>query len=229
MSVSPFIKKAPTMMLARVPQTDRVSLIGGVPFFEVLDASTRKVLADRVFPRQYEHNETICGQGDYGHTMFIIVSGSVRIEAVNDQGQPVVLAKLGMPGQYFGEVALLGRARRTASVIADANVSFRCCTRDEDLPTRLPEYLRAEEYSRSIGDCASSTSSASACSAALAAASARACRISKADFRSIPLSYFDAIGEASRMARRWASEIGPNWDPGGRINVRSTIPGTPFF
>ena len=39
----------------------------------------------------------------------------------------------------------------TASLIAVANVSFLRDTRDDDRPTRLPEYLRAEAYSRSAG------------------------------------------------------------------------------
>lgn len=107
-------------MLAQVPQEDRVGLLGNVPFFAVLDAPARKKLADRAYPRQYEAGETVVGQGDYGHTMFIVVSGSVHIEVTGEQGQAMVVARLDQPGQFFGEVALLGRARRTATVKADS-------------------------------------------------------------------------------------------------------------
>lgn len=119
MSVAPLLKKAATQMLTRIPSDRRVALLGAVPFFEVLEADERKKLADRAFPRHYEAGDTVVGQGDYGHTMFILVTGQVRIEAENDVGQKVTLATLKESGMYFGEVAFLGRSRRTASVIAE--------------------------------------------------------------------------------------------------------------
>ncbi len=107
------------MAFQSITRNDVVSLIGAVPFFEVLDPESRKKMGERAFPKTFDKGETIVGQGDYGHTMFILGSGSVRIEAVGDNGQTNILATLDRPGQYFGEVALLGRARRSATVVAE--------------------------------------------------------------------------------------------------------------
>ena len=42
------------------------------------------------------------------------------------------------------------------------------------------------------------------------------------------LSYFPAIGDADMKSRRSVSVIGPSWEEGGRISVRSTTPGAPL-
>jgi CRP/FNR family cyclic AMP-dependent transcriptional regulator len=56
---------------------------------------------------------TIARQGDIGNGLFLIETGMVRV--VRD-GETV--ATLG-PGEWFGELAVLDRGPRTASVIAE--------------------------------------------------------------------------------------------------------------
>ena len=59
-------------------------------------------------------------EGDDGHVMYAIRSGEVRITK-NMYGIMVTIAELG-PGQWFGEMALLEGASRSATAIAETAV-----------------------------------------------------------------------------------------------------------
>ncbi len=67
----------------------------------------------------YEAGETVFEEGDTGDSLFMILSG--RVEVVKRFGgkdsDPQVVGELG-PGEYFGEMALLGRGPRTAGTRA---------------------------------------------------------------------------------------------------------------
>ena len=67
----------------------------------------------RKFGRLFRQDEYIFREGDIGQDIFYILSGSVRMEKSAGQAKKV-LAEMG-PGQYFGEMAALIHAPRTAS------------------------------------------------------------------------------------------------------------------
>jgi CRP/FNR family transcriptional regulator, cyclic AMP receptor protein len=62
--------------------------------------------------------EVLTEEGTSGHEFFLIVSGSA---AVKRKGRKV--AMLG-PGQYFGELALLDRGPRSATIIAETDMEL---------------------------------------------------------------------------------------------------------
>jgi membrane protein len=67
----------------------------------------------RKFGRFYARDEYIFREGDSGRSIFYILSGRVRMEKSTGQAKKV-LAEMG-PGEYFGEMAALIHAPRTAS------------------------------------------------------------------------------------------------------------------
>ena len=67
----------------------------------------------RKFGRLYGRNEYIFREGDGGHDLFYILNGRVRMEKKAGQTKKI-LAEMG-PGEYFGEMAALINAPRTAS------------------------------------------------------------------------------------------------------------------
>jgi membrane protein len=67
----------------------------------------------RKFGRLYGRDEYIFHEGDIGQNIFYILSGRVRMEKKAGQVKKV-LAEMG-PGEYFGEMAALIQAPRTAS------------------------------------------------------------------------------------------------------------------
>jgi CRP-like cAMP-binding protein len=60
----------------------------------------------------------LCEQGTIGREFFLIVSGQASVKRNNRK-----IAVLG-PGQYFGELALLDRRPRSATVISDSEMQL---------------------------------------------------------------------------------------------------------
>lgn len=64
----------------------------------------------------YEEGEVVFNEGDTGDSLFMIISGQVEVLKSYD-GEQRVVGVLG-PGEYFGEMALLGRDPRSATTRA---------------------------------------------------------------------------------------------------------------
>jgi len=63
----------------------------------------------------FEPRETVFRQGDPGDFVYAIVTGEVEVIREDPEWGETVLARLG-PGEYFGEMALISDAPRTATV-----------------------------------------------------------------------------------------------------------------
>jgi len=88
-----------------------------VPIFRMLGKESIDFIVERLKFKTYEAEETVCKVGDPGDTMFIIISGGVKICIYSkDEKEEQVVANLGS-GDYFGEMALLTGETRSASVI----------------------------------------------------------------------------------------------------------------
>ncbi len=89
-------------------------LIRGVPLFSDLDDKTVERLADEFIERHFAEGAAIATEGVDGLNFFIVESGEAEV-TVND----AVVGKLG-PGASFGEVALVDKSARSATVKAMA-------------------------------------------------------------------------------------------------------------
>ena len=65
--------------------------------------------------KTYGDGEPIARQGEIGECMYVVQEG--QVEVVREQGAEVQLATLGA-GEFFGEMALFDRERRSATVRA---------------------------------------------------------------------------------------------------------------
>ena len=95
-----------------VGRDDELALLRGVPLLDALPLPALETVA-----RQLEHvvvpaGERVFGQGEPGERFYVVVDGTA--EVVGD-GRPITT--LG-PGDSFGEIALLRRVPRTATVSA---------------------------------------------------------------------------------------------------------------
>jgi signal transduction histidine kinase len=80
--------------------------------------------------RSFPAGEVIFAAGDHGDGFYVVESGSVRISAVVGQNEPRVLATIG-PDEFFGEMAVMDDAPRSASAIAETDTKAIFIERDQ--------------------------------------------------------------------------------------------------
>jgi CRP/FNR family cyclic AMP-dependent transcriptional regulator len=87
-----------------------------VPLFDGLSPEALAKIESRAVTRNYPRNAVVISEGDEATSMFIIVSGSVKVYHTEADGKETILNSQG-PGQHFGELALVDDAPRSASVM----------------------------------------------------------------------------------------------------------------
>lgn len=88
-----------------------------VEIFSSLGNRDLKAVAKSCSESEYEDGEYLCRQGERGVAAFLIVSGEIRIENEQEEGETTVLATLGQ-GAIVGELSIIDGANRVASIKA---------------------------------------------------------------------------------------------------------------
>jgi CRP-like cAMP-binding protein len=91
-------------------------LLRNVPLFSALDDNELESLADEFNERRFQAGDSIALEGEGGLMFFVVESGEAAVEV---QGEEV--GKLGA-GDHFGEIALIDRRPRTATVRATSDL-----------------------------------------------------------------------------------------------------------
>ena len=86
-------------------------MIARVPLFAELDAGEIADIMQLLRAQRVEAGEVIVRAGDPAHSMYFIATGEVEVALKKER------VRLGV-GQFFGEVAVLRRVRRSATVVA---------------------------------------------------------------------------------------------------------------
>jgi CRP/FNR family transcriptional regulator, cyclic AMP receptor protein len=86
--------------------------LASVPFFSALSPAARGAVASYAEQIDVPAGTQLTGEGKSGYLFFVIQSGAAKV--LQDERQ---VRELGA-GDFFGEIALLETAERTASVIA---------------------------------------------------------------------------------------------------------------
>ena len=86
--------------------------------FNALEESELKVVVDAIEEVKAEPGNEIITQGDAGDCMYVLESGSLECTKVFKPGQPPTKLKTYVPGEGFGELALLYNAPRAATITA---------------------------------------------------------------------------------------------------------------
>jgi CRP/FNR family cyclic AMP-dependent transcriptional regulator len=85
----------------------------------------------------YKADSLICLKGDTSECLYIVRDGEAEISVSSSDGKFIVLGVLSS-GDVFGEVGLLDRQSRTASVTAKTDISLYCLSsKDFDKITKL--------------------------------------------------------------------------------------------
>jgi CRP-like cAMP-binding protein len=89
-----------------------------IPLLAVLDQRARDQVLRNARERHYAPGDVVVSEGDPAVNLFLIVSGTARVEQAG-QG---ALGQLG-PGEFFGELALIEEHGRTATVVAETELT----------------------------------------------------------------------------------------------------------
>lgn len=91
-------------------------LLRGVHLFSEVDDAFLERLSSEFMERRYAAGETLAEEGESGRTLIVIESGTVTVTVHGAE-----VGRLG-PGDAFGEMSLIDRSARSATVKADTAV-----------------------------------------------------------------------------------------------------------
>ena len=112
-------------------------LLERVPMLKSLDPYERMNLADALLPQGYADGQCIIKEGDEANGMYFIEQGAVRVTITKDGREQEVAQQT--KGMYFGEMALIENAPRSASVYAIGKCKVA--------------FIERESFERLLGPC----------------------------------------------------------------------------
>ena len=110
--------------------SDPTAFLATVPLFHGAPARALAVAASVVRTRRFEPESVVFREGDAGDALYLLASGLVKLSKVDLGGHEKTLALL-QPPEFFGEMALLGHATRSATAVALSPVSTFLLYRDD--------------------------------------------------------------------------------------------------
>lgn len=93
------------------------ALLKTVPLFASLPDEQLRALVPAVTRRSAPRGSLIMAAGDPTDSLYIVISGRLKVMMSDSDGKEVILSILG-PGEFFGEMGLIDDHPRSASVVA---------------------------------------------------------------------------------------------------------------
>ncbi|HVB49307.1 MAG TPA: cyclic nucleotide-binding domain-containing protein [Burkholderiales bacterium] len=96
--------------------TVSTAVLRAVPLFASLPDDQLRMLTTMVSRRSVTRGTNVVAAGDLTDSLYIIISGRLKVMMSDADGKEVILAILG-PGEFFGEMGLIDDSPRSASVL----------------------------------------------------------------------------------------------------------------
>ena len=109
-----------------------IDFLKSVNIFSDLSENELNGIQELCKTRKYPKNSMIILEEEMGDVVFIVMSGTVKITRVNDEGKEVILAMLGS-GEVFGEMAILDGESRSANALSQENCEVVTINREDFL------------------------------------------------------------------------------------------------
>ena len=93
------------------------TVLKSVPMFAAFPEDQLRTLATLVARRSAPRGSVIMAEGDQVDSLYIVMSGRLKVMMGEADGKEVILGILG-PGEFFGEMGLIDDQPRSASVVA---------------------------------------------------------------------------------------------------------------
>ena len=98
------------------PASVSTLLLRNVPLFAMLPESQLGLLTSVVSRKSFPRGTTIIAAGDPTESLYVVISGRLKVMMSDDEGREVILSMLG-PSEFFGEMGLIDDSPRSATVI----------------------------------------------------------------------------------------------------------------
>ena len=112
--MSPFVEMLTFRFMATPVST---AVLKTVPLFASFQEEQLRVLTTMVTRKSAPRSTTIMAGGDPTDSLYIVLSGRLKVMMSDSEGKEVILAILG-PGEFFGEMGLIDDEPRSATVIS---------------------------------------------------------------------------------------------------------------
>ena len=99
------------------PTSISTTVLRAVPLFSSVSDDQLRTLATVVTRKSVARGATVMVAGDQTDSLYIILSGRLKVMMSDAEGKEVILTILG-PGEFFGEMGLIDDSPRSASVLA---------------------------------------------------------------------------------------------------------------
>ena len=101
-----------------------------VPLFEGLSDEALDNLLQASTRKNHPKDATLVEENEVGETLYMILSGKVKVTNIGPDGKEVILSILG-EGEFFGEMSLLDEEPRSANVITTEKTEMMTLRRAE--------------------------------------------------------------------------------------------------
>ncbi len=96
---------------------DKVAILAESKLFELLSTEEIEYIAELSRPRRFKAGEQIIAEGELGDSLFVAGTGEVEVQRKDAGGTTKLIAVLG-PREFFGEMSLIDKSYRSATVRA---------------------------------------------------------------------------------------------------------------
>ena len=107
-------------------------MLENVPLFSGLPKEALAEIEQHGIVKSYKNNTIVINQGDETYSLYVILSGSVKVFVSGEDGREVVLNHQ-HAGDCFGDLALIDKQPRVASVMTTEPSTFMVISREDFL------------------------------------------------------------------------------------------------
>ncbi len=100
------------------------TVLKNIPLFQALDETELAVMETLAVEKVVPRGTIILNEGDLGDSLFAIASGRVKVFIGDEDGREITL-KILNAGDFFGEMSLIDKEPRSASVAAIDNTTLK--------------------------------------------------------------------------------------------------------
>lgn len=106
---------------------ERTQTLKAVPFFTQLNEHELEVVRSLANERSYAKTAVVLTEGEMGDSLYMIQRGKVKVVIGDEEGREIILKILG-PGDFFGEMSMIDKEPRSASVTTIEPATFLVLT-----------------------------------------------------------------------------------------------------